>query len=416
MNDHERDFFNRRRRFLGGLGALGALGLATLSRPRIAGATESDTIELPFANGTRMLTSSFPQKKDVILLRTRPPLLETPYEVFDSGVLTPNDRFFVRWHLANIPTSVAPSTYRLGIRGCVEKTVSLKLDDLLTKFDRHEITAVAQCAGNSRGLFDPRVPGAQWAHGAMGNARWTGVRLKDLLDYAGVRSNAVQVRFKGLDTGVVPQTPQLMKSLDIDHARDGEVMVAYAMNGEPLPYLNGYPIRLIVPGWFATYWIKMLADIEVLDRPDDRFWTAKAYRTPATPHSSVHPGDKGFKTVPVSTMVPRSFITSVRNGATLPAGQSTLVRGIAFGGLHGLKRVAFSDDGGRMWRETQLGQDHGKYSFRQWQATLSPSTRGSRVLMARAIDTTGQMQPLEPNWNGSGFLRNVVETVTVHLA
>ncbi|KWB75320.1 molybdopterin-dependent oxidoreductase [Burkholderia ubonensis] len=416
MNDHERDLFNPRRRFLGGLGALGALGLATLSRPLIARATESDTIELPFANGTRTLTSTFPQKKNVILLRTRPPLLETPYEVFDGRVLTPNEKFFVRWHLANIPTSVDPTTYRLDIHGCVKKPVSLKLDDLLTKFDRYEMTAVAQCAGNSRGFFNPRVPGAQWAHGAMGNARWTGVRLKDLLDYVGVRGNAVQVRFKGLDTGVIPQTPQLMKSLDIDHARDGEVMVAYAMNGKSLPYLNGYPIRLIVPGWFATYWIKMLADIEILDKPDDQFWTAKAYRTPDTPHSSVHPGEKGFKTVPVTTMVPRSFITNVCDGERLLAGQPALIRGIAFGGLHGLKQVVFSDDGGRTWRETQLGQDHGKYSFRQWQAVLRPSTPSNRVLMARAIDTTGQMQPFEPNWNSSGFLRNVVEAVTVHLS
>jgi DMSO/TMAO reductase YedYZ molybdopterin-dependent catalytic subunit len=418
MNDHERDMLNRRRRFLGSLGslgALGALGAAALSRPLLGNAAESGTIELPFGNGERTLTSAFPQKKEVILLRTRPPLLETPYDVFDRHVLTPNDQFFVRWHLANIPTSVDPATFRLNIDGHVNKPVSLTLNDLIKKFNRVETVAVAQCAGNSRGLFAPRVPGAQWAHGAMGNARWTGVRLKDLLDYAGVGAKAVQVRFNGVDTGVIPQTPNFMKPLAIDHALDGEVMVAYAMNGEALPMLNGYPIRLIVPGWFATYWVKALTRIEVLDKPDENFWTKKAYLMPDTPYANIRPGQKDVKMVSLTSMPPRSFITNVQSGATVRPGQLMRVRGIAFGGLHGLKRVLFSVDGGQNWTEAALGKDYGKYSFRQWQTTVHFTEAGRKVLMARAVDTTGQMQPLTPNWNGSGFLRNVVETVDVQV-
>jgi DMSO/TMAO reductase YedYZ molybdopterin-dependent catalytic subunit len=413
MKKHESDIFEQRRRLLGGLGAL---GVAAFAGPLTARAAEINTIELPFENGERTLTSAFPQKSDVILLRTRPPLIETPFEVFDQGVFTPNNRFYVRWHLADIPTAVDPATFRLDIRGHVNKTVSLTLNDLVRKFPRFEIAVVNQCSGNSRGFFSPRVPGGQWANGAMGNAHWTGVRLKDLLEYAGIGAKAVQVRLNGLDTGVIPQTPKFMKSLDIDHALDGEVMVAYAMNGEALPLLNGYPLRLVVPGWYATYWVKMLHDVEVLDKPDDNFWTAKAYLVPDNHFANVHPGDKGFRQVPINTMLPRSFFTNVRSGAAVRPGQPMLVRGIAFGGLHALKQVQFSADGGKTWTAAKLGQDYGRYSFRQWQTTVSFPQPGKQVLMVRAVDTTGQVQPGIPNWNGAGFMRNVIESVSVNVA
>jgi DMSO/TMAO reductase YedYZ molybdopterin-dependent catalytic subunit len=155
---------------------------------------------------------------------------------------------------------------------------------------RVELAAVNQCSGNSRGLFLPRVAGAQWAHGAMGNAKWTGVRLRDVLDLAGVKAGAVDVRFNGLDEPVVPDAPDFMKSLHIDYARDGEVMIAYAMNGEQLPLLNGFPLRLVFPGWYSTYWVKMLSDIEVLDEADDNYWTTTAYTIPDTPYANITPG------------------------------------------------------------------------------------------------------------------------------
>ena len=413
MNDNQRDKSPSRRRFLAGAGALGLTAFVGSSSAK---ASDPNIVQLPFVNGNRPLSSDFPQKSNMILQRTRPPLLETPFEVFDQGVLTPPDRFYVRWHLANIPTSIDPATFRLVIHGHVNKTVSLTLDEIATKFERFEIVAVNQCSGNGRGFFSPRVPGGEWANGAMGNARWTGVRLKDLLAHAGVRAKAVQVRFKGLESGALPATPDFKKSLAIDHALDGEVMVAYLMNDQPLPLLNGYPIRLIVPGWYATYWVKMLNDIEILNAADDNFWTAKAYLIPDTPFANVRPGQTGFKLVPISGMLPRSFVTNIQNGATIPRSQPTLVRGIAFGGLHGLQKVLFSDDKGQSWTETRLGEDYGKYSFRQWQTTLSFPDAGSRTFMVRAVDTTGQMQPTTPNWNGAGFMRNVIESVNVHVA
>jgi DMSO/TMAO reductase YedYZ molybdopterin-dependent catalytic subunit len=413
MQDFDQDILEHRRK---ALFKLGALGLGAFAAPLLAGAAEDKEIELPFVNGKRVITSSIPQKNGMILQRTRPPLLETPWEVFDQGVFTPTDRFYVRWHLANVPGSVDPATYRLAVHGNVNKPVSLTLNDLVKKLPRFEIAAVNQCSGNSRGFFSPRVPGGQWANGAMGNALWTGVRLKDVLEYAGVRSGTVAVRFSGLDEGVIPQTPKFQKPLSIDHALDGEVMVAYAMNGDALPLVNGYPLRLVVPGWYATYWVKMVNNIEVLDKPDDTFWTAKAYLVPDNHFANVHPGETGFKQIPINKMLPRSFFTNLQSGALLHAGQTATVRGIAFGGFNALKQVQFSADAGHTWTPAHLGTDHGRYSFRQWQTTVKFAQPGKQTLMVRAVDSTGQAQPFTPNWNGAGFMRNVVESIDVNVA
>ena len=398
-----------RREFLTGVGGLGLSGL--LGAPAWSGTGES--LVLPFVNGDRNLVKDFPQKGAMVLQRTRPPLLETPVEVFDQGIFTPNDRFYVRWHLANIPTVVDPRTFRLKVRGHVTQPISFALDDLVRKFKPVEIAAVNQCSGNSRGFFAPRVAGGQWANGAMGNALWRGVSLKAVLDRAGVKGGALQVRFNGLDTGILPQTPDFMKSLDVDHALDGEVMIAYAMNGAPLPLLNGYPLRLVVPGWYATYWIKMLDDIEVLDKPDDNFWMTRAYLIPDTPLADIVPGQQGVKMIPINRMVPRSFFTNVADRAEFQVGAAKTVRGIAFGGDTGLAKVLFSADAGSHWQEARLGPDHGKYSFRQWSVDLRPASMGPQTLMVKALNTAGAWQPERANWNGSGFMRNAIESVSV---
>jgi hypothetical protein len=207
-----------------------------------------------------------------------------------------------------------------------------------------------------------------------------------------------------------------MKSLDIDHARDGEVMLAYAMNGEQFPLLNGFPLRLIVPGWYSTYWVKMLNDIEVLDQPDTNYWMKTAYTIPDTPRANVKPGETGFKSVPISRMVPRSFITNIKAGDTLRAGAATLVRGIAFGGDTSVARVDFSSDGGKSWQQAQLGADEGKYSFRPWQIRFAVPAPGASVLMVRCTSSSGETQPDTPNWNPAGFMRNVIEQTAVMVA
>jgi DMSO/TMAO reductase YedYZ molybdopterin-dependent catalytic subunit len=327
-------------------------------------------------------------------------------------VFTPNDQFFVRWHWANIPGSVGADTFRLTVRGHVNQTLSLSLPEILA-MPRVDLVAVNQCSGNSRGYFQPRVPGGEWGNGAMGNARWTGVRLKVLLDRVGVKAGAVQVRFDGLDEPVVPDAPDFMKSLDIDHARDGEVMVAFGMNGEQLPMLNGFPLRLIVPGWYSTYWVKMLSDIEVLDKPDTNYWMAEAYRIPDTPGANVKPGETGYKQVPINRMVPRSFVTNLKPGDTVKMGATALVRGIAFGGDAGVARVDLSLDGGKNWRPAQLSRDEGKYSFRQWQTEFTPPARGEQTIMVRCTNTNGVVQPDKPIWNPAGFMQNVIEATPV---
>jgi DMSO/TMAO reductase YedYZ molybdopterin-dependent catalytic subunit len=239
------------------------------------------------------------------------------------------------------------------------------------------------------------------------------VRLKDVLDRAGVKAGALQVRFTGMDEPVVAGAPDFMKSLAIDHARDGEVMLAYAMNGKQLPLLNGFPLRLIVPGWYSTYWVKMLNDIEVLDQPDTNYWMKTAYTIPDTPHASIKPGETGFKSVPISRMIPRSFVTNIKAGDTLRAGVPALARGIAFGGDSGVSRVDFSSDGGKRWQEARLGTDEGKYSFRQWQISFTPLVAGKQVLMVRCTSNSGETQPDKPNWNPAGFMHNVIEQTAI---
>ena len=391
------------------LGQVGSAGLVALATPAWA----SGSIKLPLPGGPdeRPLTSAFPQKGTMVLQRTRPALLETPFEVFDKGVFTPNNQFFVRWHWALFPNSVDVAAFRLKVHGHVEKPLSLTLAEL-RKLPQFEIAAVNQCSGNSRGLFQPRVAGGEWGNGAMGNARWTGVRLKDVLDRAGIKAGAVQVRFNGLDQPLVPDAPDFMKSLAVDHARDGEVMIAYAMNGQQLPLLNGFPLRLVVPGWYATYWVKMLNDIEVLDAPDTNFWMATAYTIPDTPGANMTPGQTGLKMVPINRMVPRSFITNVKAGAALHAGKPVTLRGIAFGGDTGVKQVEVSTDGGKSWHAAQLGKDEGKYGFRAWTTRFTPA-KGSATLMVRCTNSANVMQPDQPNWNPAGFMRNVVEATPI---
>ena len=396
-----------RRFFIAGAGALGASAVA-------ARAWAADTVDLRL-NGQphqRELTTAFPQKGAMVLQRTRPPLLETPFEVFDQGVFTPNDRFFVRWHWSVIPETVDPATFTVAVRGHVNRALSLSMADILS-MPRVELAAINQCSGNSRGLFQPRVAGGQWANGAMGNAKWGGVRLRDVLDQAGVKPGAVAVRFTGLDQPPIDTAPNFMKSLGIDHARDGEVMLAYQMNGEQLPLLNGFPLRLVVPGWFSTYWVKMLNDIEVLDKPDDNYWMKTAYLIPKTPGANVKPGETGFPTEPINRMVPRSFFTNVTDGTIVEPGAPVRLRGIAMGGDCGVTAVDLSYDNGATWVPATLGADEGKFSFRRWTADTTASPTGL-VAMVRATNSKNEVQPMEANWNAGGYLRSVVESI--HLA
>jgi len=271
---------------------------------------------------------------------------------------------------------------------------------------------VNQCSGNSRGRFAPRVLGGEWGDGAMGNAQWAGARLRDILTMAGVRQGAVQVTFDGLDKPVFPTVPDYVKSLDVSRIMDDpDVLVAYEMNGAELPMLNGYPARLVVPGWYATYWVKNLSDITVIDRPFDGFWVKTGYRIPATACGCVDPGTAPKQTVPINRMTVRSFIAVPERGSRVPAGQPTTLKGIAFDGGYGIREVQVSDDGGASWRRADLGADLGRYSFREWSARWTPARPGPQRVMVRAFNGIGESQGHEPLWNPAGYLRNVIEHV-----
>ena len=410
MADRKTDSPAGRRRFLQRLGALGAG--AALTHPALTAWAEGSRIVLPFANGERELLA-FPQKRPLIVQTMRPPQLETPFAVFNEGLLTPNDAFFVRYHWSGIPTSVDPARYRLNVGGKVNTPLTLTLDEIKTLATPVELVAVNQCSGNSRGYFSPRTHGGQLGHGAMGNARWTGIPLRTVLDRAGVQAGAVQVSFNGLDQPPLGDGPDIVKALAIDHARDGEVMLAWGMNGADLPMLNGYPLRLIVPGYFGTYWVKHVTDIQVLDRPFEGYWLGTGYRIPDNACECVPPGTEPDKLKPIGRFKIRSFLTSLSDGATLPAGRETVLRGIAFDGGQGITSVAVSTDGGQTWRETRLGASLGKYSFREWTLPFTPERPGPLAIQVRAKGGTGEIQPLQASWNPAGYQRNVVETTRV---
>jgi DMSO/TMAO reductase YedYZ molybdopterin-dependent catalytic subunit len=373
-----------------------------------------DEITLPFANGKRRL-AKYPQKRPLIVLTSRPVQLETPFSVFNEDIITANDAFFVRYHNANIPLSVDTNTFRLEVKGLVNKPLSLSLADL-KQFDQVEVVAVNQCSGNSRGFFQPRVGGGQLGNGAMGNAKWRGVRLKDVLDKAGIKADAKQVVCNGLDTAVIPQTPDFIKALDMDQARDGEIILATEMNGEPLPMLNGFPLRLVVPGYFGTYWIKHLHELNVVADAFAGFYMATGYRIPATPGGCIEPGTTPTSTVPITRFTIRSFLTSLTEGASVKAGQATKLRGIAFDSGAGITEVQVSTDGGRTWQATTLGKDLGKYSFREWTLPWTPAMPGAYTLQCRAFNRLGETQPQDPLWNPSGYMRNVIESTHVTAA
>ncbi len=400
-----------RREWLRRAALMGAGSLAGMEG--IIAAEKSEMIKLPFANGERPLVK-FPQKRPLMLLTRRPPQLETPFAIFNEGIITPNDAFFVRYHLANIPLKIDDETFRCEIKGSVKTPLSLSLHDLKTNYEQVEVTAVAQCSGNSRGFFNPRVGGGQLGNGAMGNAKWRGVRLKDVLEKAGLAADAKQVAFNGLDGPAMEKTPDFVKSLDVEQIMAGEIILAHTMNGEPLPMLNGFPLRLVVPGYYATYWVKHVNEITVLSEPFTGFWVASAYRIPATEGACIEPGTTPKSTVPINKMNVRSFITSHAEGAKIKKGAPLTVRGIAFDGGEGIKEVQFSADGGRSWSAAELGEDLGKYSFREWKMSFA-ARDGAQTWKCRAFNRTGQSQPLEPLWNPAGYMRNVVETVNVEL-
>jgi len=358
--------------------------------------------------------ATYPQKVPLVLLTDRPIQLETPRNFFLTP-FTPNDAFYVRWHLDEIPTTVDLAEWRLEVAGNVEKPLKLTFAEMLSRFHPVSVAAVNQCSGNSRSRLQPRVAGGQWGNGAMGNAMWTGVRLADVLQAAGVKPGSVQVQFQGMERGKGHEglgSNAFLKSLDLSNPVIEECVLAYEMNGEPLPMLNGFPLRLVAPGYFATYWMKALTNIRVLDKPDENFWMKTAYRAPDTPRGSITPEEAkagAVKTVPMGRMPVRSFLISPGGDSKVPLGMSVTLRGIAFSGYGRVTRVDVSEDDAKTWATARLGEDYGPYSFRTWEFLWKPRRAGAHTLAVRATDEKGNVQPDEPVWNPGGYLWNRIE-------
>ena len=355
-----------------------------------------------------------PQKAPLILLTDRAVQLETPRHYFRSA-FTPNEAFYVRWHLPDIANRVDLREWRLHVEGNVKKPLAFSFDELTQKFKPASVAAVNQCSGNSRSRFQPRVPGGQWGNGAMGNAMWTGVRLRELLDTAGVKAGSVQVQLQGLETGAGPRgfpSNLFMKSLDLSNPVIDESIVAYQMNGQALPLLNGFPVRLVVPGYFATYWTKCLTWMRVLDKPDENFWMKTAYRIPDTPRGNTTPDEMKsghVPTKPIENMPVRSFLISPDGSSKIPAGLRVTLSGIAFSGHGRIEKVEVSEGRGKGWQAAQLGEDFGAYSFRTWRADWTPQNPGRYSLAVRATDGKGNVQSDESVWNPGGYLWNRIE-------
>jgi len=375
---------------------------------------EENVAAVSFGGGAAL--AALPGKDPLIQRAFRPPNFETPLAEL-VPLYTRNAVFFVRYHLPVIP-QVDAASWRLEVGGpSAQRPFALSLRELKGSFPRVSLAAVNQCSGNRRGLFSPRVPGVQWANGAMGNALWAGVRLRDVLHKAGVAADALEVVFNGADTAVLPGTPDFVKSLPIDRALDENTLIAFEMNGESLPHWNGAPARLIVPGWTGTYWVKHLTDIRIQPAAFDGFWMKSAYRIPTGAFSTARfVSQETPETTPITEMLVNSLITSPAPAARLRRGEAAHVAGKAWDSGSGISVVEVSIDGRQSWREATLGRDLGRFAWREFQLPLDTSKAGPLEIAVRARSRNGATQPEALTFNAAGYHDNRVQAVRVEVS
>ncbi len=402
-----------RRHLLGTAGAGAALAvsgtLPKMSQAEAAGAELSPGV--PPGISSYVTMGTLPGKKPLIQLADKPPNYESPLEYFGTPI-TPNDEFFVRYHLADIP-EVDVKTYKISVGGDgANGQAELTLDDL-KKMPAAEVVAVNQCSGNRRGLSKPHVAGVEWGYGAMGCAKWKGARLKDVLDKVGLKKEAIEISFNGADGPAIDKTPDFIKSLPTWKAMDADTIIAYEMNGAPLPHFNGFPARLIVPGWTGTYWMKHLITVNALTKPQGGFWMKPAYRIPVGkfPVVARFITQEDATSTPITEIVVNSLITSHRDGAKVKAGKVS-VSGMAWDGGYGIRNVEVSTDGGKSWSSATLGQDLGRYAFRPWSFELH-AKRGKNTVMVNATNKIGQSQTADLIFNPAGYHNNVMQNITL---
>lgn len=359
------------------------------------------------------LTSAFaqdkiPGKEKLIVRSLRPEDLETPIGLFDSFI-TPNEIFYVRHHLY-APT-IDASSFKLQVDGEVTRPLTLSLDDI-KKLPRATVTVTLECAGNGRAFFDPPVAGIQWEKGAVGTARFTGARLADVLKQAGIKASGKYIALNGGDKPI-GKMPDFIRNVPIEKAMHTDTILAYEMNGVALPVLHGFPLRAIVPGWEGAYSVKWLQHVQAIPTEHEGFFVKTAYRYPTrrvAPGAAVDAKDMA----PLTGLVVKSMITSPLDKASFKVG-TVPVSGFAWAGERNIVRVDISTDNGANWSPAELGRDREKYSWRQFKYEFKAPAAGFYSIMARAADDHGNVQPIEPQWNPSGYLWNVIDRVRINV-
>jgi DMSO/TMAO reductase YedYZ molybdopterin-dependent catalytic subunit len=349
---------------------------------------------------------TIPGKRPMILHNDRPEDLETPLRYFDSWV-TPVDSFFVRQHLPR-PAPIDSEAYRLAVNGMVSGPARLSLTDL-RKLPQYTVPATLECTGNGRAFFTPKVPGIQWGRGAVGNAEWRGPRLGDVLKLAGVDTSAAWVEFDGADTGLL-STPDFVRSMPMKKALHPATLLALSMNGEA-PAIHGFPVRLIVPGWDGTSWVKWVTRITPGAQPGSGFFMNPGYRYPKY---SLPPGTpaKPAELEVIEGMPVKSSITAPEDQSKAALG-TIAIRGFAWAGEEAIERVEVSTDGGSRWRDAELSSPKLHFAWRLWHLDWKPADPGYYTILSRATDSAGRVQPIVPPWNPSGYLWNGIDRVGV---
>jgi DMSO/TMAO reductase YedYZ molybdopterin-dependent catalytic subunit len=349
-------------------------------------------------------------KRDMIVRSVRPEDLEMPLSGF-ADYITPTDRFFVRTHV--YAPAVKMSDWTLRVEGEVSSPLSLTLNDLRA-LPAVEVVSVLECAGNGRSFFDPPVAGIQWTNGAAGNGRWRGVRVAEVLKRAGIKPAAAQILFDGADMPIGAMA-DFQRTIPMKKALDPNTLLAYELNGEPLPVQHGFPLRAVVPGWAGDSWMKWVSALRVLDKESDAWWMKNAYRHPGKP---IVPG----LALPQDAMRPleslrvKSVIASPADRSQIEAGKPATIRGVAWSGESGpVTSVDVSVDAGRTWHAAKLTSPATRYGWRQWESPWTPAGEGYYTLLARAKDMGGDSQPLSQEWNPSGYLWNVAAQAGVEV-
>jgi DMSO/TMAO reductase YedYZ molybdopterin-dependent catalytic subunit len=345
-------------------------------------------------------------KRPMILHNDRPEDLETPVEYFDSW-LTPNDVFFVRQHIPR--PQVNRDAFVLAVNGRVSKELHLTLPEL-RKLPQHTVAATLECTGNGRGFYRPRVPGIQWMRGAVGNAEWTGPRVSEVLKLAGADPNAPQVEVNGADEGVA-KTPDFVRSFPMGKALHPATILALNMNGAPLPDIHGGPLRLVVPGWDGTSWVKWVVRLSPSMQPNTGFFMNPGYRYPKyalPPGSPPIPAELEV----IEGMPVKSTLTHPQDQAKIGL-KPTTIRGFAWAGEQRIERVELSTDGGAHWEDAKLSKQNLPFAWRLFSMDWTPPQRGYYTILSRATDSAGRVQPMVAEWNPSGYLYNAIDRIGV---